>query len=386
LLESVSEARGVPLPPVRLSTWEALRRMIREQRGTRPSRPRLSAAHSEVSVVRVAPRDIARPVPTLVGCAGSVEGQTPGGAAASAADRMLLDLVGRHPFLAVGDLASLLGWRPATALRRLAWLRARGLLRVLDQSEVGRLRTFGAPAAAVLVELTPAGLRLVAAQQGLTLGAAARFNGLVGGGPLAQGGVRLQRARRLLLRHLAHTRGADGFFLCMHAAGRARDSLRRSGVAGVGGGADGTTRDGLVVWRNAVACARGHVRPDGYGVWARGDARHGFFLEYDRGTERGPAYRRKLGAYYDYRDSGRAARDYDGFPTILLVTPDTDVERRVAQVARAAAVGRTPELPLLLTCEWRFRGDVQRGAHLEGLLGPIWRTPESATRRCWPEP
>jgi hypothetical protein len=41
---------------------------------------------------------------------------------------------------------------------------------------------------------------------------------------------------------------------------------------------------------------------------------HGFFLEYDRGTEPARKYAAKFRAYYRYRDSGQAARDYDGFP------------------------------------------------------------------------
>jgi hypothetical protein len=109
-------------------------------------------------------------------------------------------------------------------------------------------------------------------------------------------------------------------------------------------------------------------------------------LEYDRGTERPAHHLAKLDAYYAYRDTGRYARDYDGFPTILVVASDTDAEQRIATVAASSAVGRSAPVPLLLTCEWCYRGDGQRVADPEGLLGPVWRTPESPHRRRWPVP
>ena len=45
---------------------------------------------------------------------------------------MLLDLVGRHPFLATGDLAEVLRWSPAAVRRRRDGLVGAGLLRLLD--------------------------------------------------------------------------------------------------------------------------------------------------------------------------------------------------------------------------------------------------------------
>jgi hypothetical protein len=55
--------------------------------------------------------------------------------------------------------------------------------------------------------------------------------------------------------------------------------------------------DALEEWRSAAACARGRFRPDGYGCYRRGGSRFGFFLEYDRGTERPGDYAAKLAAY-----------------------------------------------------------------------------------------
>ncbi|MBI4504008.1 MAG: hypothetical protein HY691_00610, partial [Chloroflexi bacterium] len=93
-------------------------------------------------------------------------------------------------------------------------------------------------------------------------------------------------------------------------------------------------------------------------------------------------YLAKFGAYYEYRASGRFERDYQGFPTILVVTSDTAAEERIARAVRAAAVGRGPALPLLLTCEWRLAD----ARNPYGLLGPIWREPGADVRgrRYWP--
>ena len=146
-------------------------------------------------------------------------------------------------------------------------------------------------AALELSELTREGLRELAASLGLSLDRAERLHGLAGGGP-----EHPTPARRALVRALAHTLGADAVFVALHLAAR------------------GSRGDGLVRWDNAAACVRGRCRPDGYGVCRLGGRDVGFFLEYDRGTERARDYAGKWAAYYAYRDSGRAARDYTSFP------------------------------------------------------------------------
>jgi hypothetical protein len=130
--------------------------------------------------------------------------------------------------------------------------------------------------------------------------------------------------------------------------------------------------DALEEWRSAAACARGRFRPDGYGCYRSAGSRFGFFLEYDRGTERPGDYAAKLAAYYRYRDSGSAARDYDGFPTLLLVTISDVAEARFAHQVYLAHQqhGSTP-LSVLLTTSRRIE------AHAEGVLGPVWRAPST---------
>ncbi|MCC6176180.1 MAG: hypothetical protein IT305_12815, partial [Chloroflexi bacterium] len=115
----------------------------------------------------------------------------------SPVERVLLDLVGRHPFLSAESLAAVLGWEARRLRERWTRLIQFGLVRLLDTHERDR------SSPSDLTELTRAGLEFVAAQQGLSLARAVRFNGLAGGGPDHPTGI-----RRLLVRDLAHTLGA----------------------------------------------------------------------------------------------------------------------------------------------------------------------------------
>ncbi len=268
----------------------------------------------------------------------------------------VLQLVGRHPFLPREHVAAVLGVRVRDARARLERLVAAGLVRWVGAAADDEPLPLGLAreelAALELCELTRTGLRLLAALLGLPLARAERLQGLAGGGP-----ERPTHTRRPLARALAHTLGADAVFVALHVASR------------------GGRGDGLVRWDNAAASARGRCRPDGYGVYRLGGRDVGFFLEYDRGTEKAAQYAGKWAAYYAYRDSGRAAQDYAAFPTILVVTAGS--EEPVLRSARAAAVGRAAALRILTTTT----GWV--AAHPQGMLGPIWRTPDSADRHFW---
>jgi hypothetical protein len=108
---------------------------------------------------------------------------------------------------------------------------------------------------------------------------------------------------------------------------------------------------------------------DGFGVYRCDRAHYGFFVEYDRGTERAREYAAKLESYYRYRDSGASARDYAGFPTILVITTRAAAEARFVHAAYLAWERRGGKaLPILLTTTQL----IQQSPH--GILGPIWRT------------
>ena len=366
LIEEVRRARREAPLAACVATWDELRSGSEAlasigSRGPLP-RDRL------IQRIRLQPLRARRPggvLPELVGDALATPGPSPAADSLGrralglgAADRALLDLIGRHPFLPLERLAQMHGWDTKWARERRDRLIGLGLMRLVEVCEVG-----AEAAASELVELTADGLALVAAQHGLSLGRAVRHLGLAGGGPERPIGV-----RRRLLASLAHTLGADAIFVSLICTAKKLAAL----------GSD----DALMEWRNAAACSRGHLRPDGYGLYRHAGQLYGFFLEYDRGTMSARDYLAKFAAYYEYRASGRFERDYQGFPTVLVVTSDSSAEERIARAVRAAAVGRGPALPLLLTCEWRLADP--RNPY--GLLGPVWREPDAAIhdRRFWP--
>ncbi|HEY1292363.1 MAG TPA: replication-relaxation family protein, partial [Chloroflexota bacterium] len=99
-----------------------------------------------------------------------------------------------------------------------------------------------------------------------------------------------------------------------------------------------------------------------------------FFLEYDRATERAASYAAKFDAYYRYRASHQAARDYAGFPSVLVVTITKTAEHRIAEAAARAWVRHGgPPLGVQIT-----RIDLI-ASQRHGLLGAIWRSPYQRT-------
>jgi len=352
MLEDSRRARlEAPLPAC-VATWEDLPSGLDGlARFMGSSRPPAEGLSHRIPLKRLRSRRPCSRVPCLVGEALSMTSAAPGagktlGRAAivlSATDRALLDLVGRHPFQPPERLGAVLGWQVKGARQLRNRLITRGLMRLLGPEEVGA--DFGA---LELVELTEGGLALVAAQQGLTIAASVLYNGLAGGAPDNPIG-----SRRQLVAHLSHTLGVDGIFVDL------METARRAAASG--------SDEALVEWRNAAACSRRHLRPDGYGIYRRESRLYGFFLEYDRGTMSARDYLQKFAAYFEYLTTGGFDRDYEGFPTILVVTKNRTSEERIARAARAAAVGRTAGIPLLLTCEWRLADP--RNPH--GLLGPV---------------
>jgi len=369
LLEELrSVRRDAPLP-ARLVTWDDLdadvRGVVANGCGGRPASSPARPAASAPTLAR--PPDT--PIPRLAG--RNLQRATVPAVFLRPGEWALLDLFARHPLLTRDLAARALGWGDETLRRRRSSLIARGLARLIPPGELSGGReadpTLRRLAVREPAEATAVGLRALAAWQGLTLGAAVRWNGLAGGGPDTPIGTRAS-----LLAAPLHTLGVEEFFADL--AGRARRAARR--------GAD----EGLVEWRNAAACARKWFRPDGYVAFRRGDGQHAAFLEYDRSTMGPRDWTQKLGAYCDYRDGGRYGRDYAGFPTLLIVVAadgakdvaasEAATEGVIAEELRKLAVGRSP-LPALLTTATRLAADPV------GPLGPVWREADTAHRRPW---
>ncbi|MDQ2744260.1 MAG: replication-relaxation family protein [Chloroflexota bacterium] len=315
-----------------------------------------------VPLLPLHPRRPASPLPRIVGdklaipARSATESVGRTALVVTPADYRLLEVIGFHPYLTANQLSDVMDSSTKAVQRRLNRLLELGLIRHPGTDEIGE------DASEELVELTARGLHVVAARLGLSLARAVRELGLVGGGPDAPIG-----SRRRLLSTLAHTRGADDIFVRLYRQARARAAV----------GCD----EAMVEWQNAAACSRRHLRPDGYGMYRCGSRYDGFFLEYDRGTMNARDYFKKFRAYYRYGVTGRFERDYNSYPTVLVVTSDNAAEERIARVARATAVGQPGELPVLLTCQWRI-DDVTNS---DGLLNPIWREPNSDldNRRHW---
>jgi hypothetical protein len=257
----------------------------------------------------------------------------------------------------VAQLASLIGVSADRIRRIQAQLIQDGLLQRIGIDELPD-RTSAISLAEFsrlnLMEITGAGRRTLMGWLGLNSDAALRYHGVFGNGRGSAG------RRRRLLRTLRHTIGVNSVFVALAvAAANAKDA----------GGAEY-----LAEWRSAAACERRQCKPDGYGCFRRDGRSYGFFLEYDRGTEGRRKYAAKFRAYYRYRNSGQAARDYDGFPTLLFVTIDPLAEGRIAAEARRAASirGGTP-LSILIATVDRIR------AHPAGILGAVWVAPLEVT-------
>jgi hypothetical protein len=257
-------------------------------------------------------------------------------------------LVARHPLLTRHQAGVLLRTSAARIARLETELMQRGWLRpatIDDQPPVSSTTARDRGRIGV-VELTVTGQHEAARRLLVPAGLARRRHGITAS----------DASRRRFVRHLHHTLGANAFFVDL-AATAARVTSRGHDEA-------------LVEWRSAAACARGWFRPDGYGCYRSGNWRCGFFLEYDRGTERSSQYAAKLATYFRYRDSGAFKRDYTSFPPLLVVTTSELAEARFAHQAYLAQQRHAgTQLSVFLTTSARIRG------HPDGALGPVWRGP-----------
>ena len=138
----------------------------------------------------------------------------------------------------------------------------------------------------------------------------------------------------------------------------------------------------LGVWRNEAETShhfshdgrQAWIRPDGSGALVVRGASRPFLLEYDRGTLDGGDFDEKFAAYRRYYAAQAWRAHFSTEPTLLFVCADDRAERRVVEAARR----RASELPLWLTCEWRFTTDPRNAC---GLFGAVWRDLEGRGSR-----
>lgn len=340
-LKSVSHFRRDLALKAIVATWEALPQdMQRLPVVTNPEAVHIGNHLPQLQLPPLKLRQAWRPIPQLVTTRMSASQATGTKAhlghlslAITATDRYLLDFVGRHPFLSPGDLTVVMACTPPWAEVRCRGLAAKGLMRFLAAPEVGKEM-----AARRLVELTDVGLALVAVHEGLSLKSAVRYNGLAGGGPDTPIG-----SRAGLVQYLRHTLGVNGVALSFY---RAAQAARAKGQD-----------DAVIEWRNAAACSHRLIRPDGYLLYRHDGRIRGFFLEYDRGTMRARGYRRKFAGYLLYLRRRLFERDYDSFPTLLIVTPHSQAEERLQAAIRRAENMMGGRLPAVFLREWQLCDD-----------------------------
>lgn len=258
----------------------------------------------------------------------------------------LLETVGRLPLLTESDLPLVLPGLPPLLRRQVDRAAQHGLIEAVVR-----------PNGQEHFVLGEFGLRLLAARAGVPFRRFANYTPFVAALPGAAGG-RLQT----LVRQFEHTVGANSFMLAC---------LRNSSAPAV---------PTLVRWRNPIEAVvrfesggvRRTLRPDGAGEVVQGEKRYGFFLEWDRGTERIDVLLEKLTRYAaQYRSARAATAD-----VLLVVTP---TPHREAVVWRAVSAVMRPEAE-----RGGVRTTVASLVDQYGPYAPIWRQFGSDARGSWP--
>ena len=303
-------------------------------------------------------------------------------------DLALLLLVGTALAVKPSEVGSIRGTGVGTAYNHCRWLESRHLIGrvpfpVPERKQDEDIERKPSDHARFGLELTYFGLEVLAANHQLPPNTVAEHLGIAArddprreerrlartadGSKPKDDRTRAARRRDYLLGILDHTRGVNR----IHArwANDAWTRRRRRGW-----------NDAVVQWRPASKCSASDIQPDAFLVYRRNGQRYGAFVEYDRGSETVPQYRRKLNAYWEYHDSGEYEVDYEGFPVLLIVTAEKKAEDRIVRTFKRMQVGRSP-LPVLITTEERVRSEPA------GFLGCVWRGLESTfdTRCSWPD-
>ena len=274
--------------------------------------------------------------------------------ATSPAEKTLIEWVARHPLMGAVELAALTGEPGGLIGRRLERITSCGVIDAdaepPEGTGTGQTNDVDEPR----YLLTELGMRSIAARAGVPPAIYGRH-----------GGVTFVSAQpspsRRVVRHREHALGVNRF------AARLALDARAAGwrLAEWRNEAESTRRfvaeDGRIAW----------IRPDASGVLVRGAESRPFLLEYDRGTLDSGDYRAKFEGYRRYYAAGEWRGEFPGKPGLVFVCTDRSAEDRVARLARSVS----PDLALVMTCEWRGKRDPA------GLAGPIWRN-QHEDRRC----
>ena len=263
-----------------------------------------------------------------------------------AAEKRALDLISDWPWLAVKELAGMLGVSQPRASQLVNPLEGFGL--------VARPREAGGRLA-----LTDRGLALLARRDRTSLGVAKKRWSIAPEDAQADYGWRNVSGRngRQLLRNLEHTAAVHAFLAAL--TGQAR----------------------LLGWevpqldppRRASRYFRHQdrmrsVNPDAFGVLRRGDETWPFFLEWERRAVRPSTMSARLAPYLRYYSSHRPTDDHGVRPSVLIVFDDDIAASHFLRVAREEMQANRVSVPLWVSNK--------EAIDKLGPLGRAWRTPE----------
>ena len=258
------------------------------------------------------------------------------------AEKRLLDALSDWPWIALDDLAGLLG-----------------LVRSRAYEIAAALQGFG------LVTRVPAGgRRLTLTDQGLAM-LARRDRAAVGGtrkrwsaAPDDAGDWRSVSGRRSrqLLRNMEHTAAVHGFI-----AGVARQASEL-----------GWETDQLDPPARASRYFRyfggmRSIHPDAFGILRRGNAVRPFFLEWERRAVRPVTMAARLAPYLRYYSTHRPIDDHGATPVVLVVFDDDIAQTHFLRVAQEEMARLRTAVPLLAS----HRSILER----EGPLERAWLVP-----------
>ena len=261
------------------------------------------------------------------------------------AEKRVLDLLSDWPWLALGDLAGLLGVTNQRASQLTTALEGFGL--------AARV-----PSAERRLVLTDAGLTLLARRDRAAVGGAKkRWSAAHPDSEAAAGwrGVSGRRSRQLL-RDMEHTAAVHGFVAAL--ARQARDL--------------GWEIDQLDPPKRASRYfrhfgGRRSVHPDAFGMLRRGKAVRPFFLEWERRAVRPVTMAARLAPYLRYYSSQRPIDDHGAPPFLLVVFDDDIAQTHFLRVAQQEMDRLRTAVPLLVS----HRGLLER----VGPLGRAWLAP-----------
>ena len=258
------------------------------------------------------------------------------------AEKRLLDALSDWPWIALDDLAGLLGLVRSRAYEIAAALQGFGL--------VTRV-----PAGGRRLTLTDQGLAMLARRDRTAVGGARKRWSAA---PDDAGDWRSVSGRRSrqLLRNMEHTAAVHGFI-----AGMARQAREL-----------GWETDQLDPPARASRYFRyfggmRSIHPDAFGILRRGNAVRPFFLEWERRAVRPVTMATRLAPYLRYYSTHRPIDDHGAPPVVLVVFDDDIAQTHFLRVAHEEMARLRTAVPLLAS----HRSILER----EGPLGRAWLVP-----------